>query len=84
MNSLISYLLDNLLLDFSGDLSLDMVRDFLRKDDSPAAKALLDRLVAERGPQEMMLTLADCLKDYIRTGINEGVVREQLGMYLES
>ena len=32
----------------------------------------------------MMITLADCLQDYLRTGINEEVVREQIRTYAES
>ena len=32
----------------------------------------------------MLITLADCLKEYIRTGINEDVVSEQIRMYSES
>jgi hypothetical protein len=31
-----------------------------------------------------MITIADCLKDHIRTGINEETIREQLGTYSES
>ena len=48
VNQLIAYLLDHAMLDFSGDLTLDMIRDFLRNDDSPAARALLAKLVQER------------------------------------
>jgi hypothetical protein len=35
VKQLIAYLLDHAIIDFSGDLTLDMVRDFLREDDSP-------------------------------------------------
>ena len=45
VNQLIAFLLDHAMLDFSGDLSLDMVKDFLRNDDSPAARTLLNKLV---------------------------------------
>jgi hypothetical protein len=38
VNQLIAFLLDHAMLDFSGDLSLDMVKDFLRNDDSPEAR----------------------------------------------
>ena len=84
MNALINHLLDNLMLDFQGDLTMDMVRDFLRNDESRDARALLTRLSEDRGTSDMMITLADCLKEYIRTGINEDVVREQIRMYTES
>ena len=84
MKQLIAHLLQNMILDFQGDLTLEMVRDFLKEDDSREARALLSKLVADRGVSDMMITLADCLQDSIRTGINEDVVREQVRMYAES
>ena len=84
MNQLISYLLDHIMLDFEGDLTLDMVRDYLRDDDTREGRALLAKLVEDRGVNDMMITLADCLKEYIRTGINEETVREQIRTYTES
>jgi len=84
VNALIKYLLDNLMLDFQGDLTMEMIRDFLRNDQSRDSTALLDKLTKDRGTSDMMITLADCLKEYLRTGINEDVVREQLRMYTES
>ncbi len=32
----------------------------------------------------MVVTLADCLQDYLRGGITEEVVREQIRLYSES
>lgn len=84
MKQLISYLLENLILDFQGDLTLDMVRDFLRDDDSREARALLAKLVEDRGVSDMMITLADCLQDYLRTGITDETMREQIRTYAES
>ena len=84
MKALIAYLLDNLILDFKGDLTLEMVRDFLRDDESREARALLSKLVEDRGVSDMMITLADCLQDSIRTGISDEVVREQIRTYAES
>ncbi len=84
MNQLIAYLLDHAMLDFSGDLTLEMIRDFLRNDDSPAAKALLGKLVQERGVDDMVVTLADCLQEYLRAGLSEEVVRDQIKAYAES
>ena len=84
MKQLIAYLLQNMMVDFQGDLTLEMVRDFLREDDSREARALLSKLVADRGVNDMMITLADCLQDSIRTGISDDVVREQVRMYAES
>jgi hypothetical protein len=84
VNQLIAFLLDHAMLDFSGDLSLDMVKDFLRGDDSPEARALLAKLVQERGVEDMVVTLADCLQESLRSGLNEDVVRDQLRLYSES
>lgn len=84
MKQLIQYLLENLILDFQGDLTLDMVRDFLRDDESREARALLSKLVEDRGVSDMMITLADCLQDYLKTGINDETLREQIRTYAES
>lgn len=84
MNALINYLLENLMLDFQGDLTIELVRDFLRHDDSRDARSLLTKLAEDKSTSDMMITLADCLKEYIRTGISEDVVREQIRMYTES
>jgi hypothetical protein len=84
VKQLIQYLLENLILDFQGDLTLDMVRDFLRDDDSREGRALLGKLVEDRGVSDMMITLADCLQDYLRSGINDEIMREQIRTYAES
>jgi hypothetical protein len=84
VNALINYLIDNLMLDFQGDLSVDMVRDFLRDDKSRDAESLRSKIIENRSTAEMMITLADCLKEHLRTGINEEVIREQIRMYTES
>jgi hypothetical protein len=84
VKQLIAYLIENLILDFQGDLTLDMVRDFLREDDSREGRALLAKLVEDRGVSDMMITLADCLQDYLRSGISDEVVREQIRTYAES
>ena len=84
MKELVRYLLENLYLDFQGEISLDTVRQFLRGDESREAKQLLAKLIEDKGVDELLLTLADCLKDHIRSGVNETVVREQLQLYSES
>jgi hypothetical protein len=84
VKALIAYLLDNLILDFKGDLTLEMVREFLRDDDSREGRALLAKLVEDRGVSDMMITLADCLQDNLRNGITEESVREQVRTYAES
>lgn len=84
MKELVAYLLENVYLDFQGEISLEQVRQYLRGDESREAKALLSKLIADKGVDDMLITLADCLKDHIRNGINEGVMREQLSLYAES
>jgi hypothetical protein len=84
VKELIRYLLDNMYLDFQGEISLDQVRQFLRGDESREARALLQKLIEDKGVDDLLLTLADCLKENIRTGVNEDVLREQLSLYSES
>jgi hypothetical protein len=84
VKELIKYLLDNLQLDFQGEITLEQVRAFLREDDGREARQLLSKLIEEKGVDDMLITLADCLKEHIQTGISEKVVREQLSMYSES
>ena len=84
MKELVRYLIENLYLDFQGEISLDTVRQFLRGDDSREAKALLQKLIEDKGVDDLLITLADVLKEHIRTGVNDQVMREQLSMYSES
>lgn len=84
MKDLIRYLLENMYLDFQGEISLDTVRQFLRGDESREARQLLQKLIEDKGVDELLITLADCLKDHIRTGVSEEIVREQLSLYSDS
>jgi hypothetical protein len=84
VKELVRYLLENMYLDFQGEISLDTVRQFLRGDDSREAKALLQKLIEDKGVNDLLITLADVLKEHIRTGVNDQVMREQLVMYAES
>jgi hypothetical protein len=85
VKELIKYLLDNMYLDFQGEITLETVRGFLREDDGREARALLAKLMENQGSvDDMLITLADCLKEHIQTGVNEKVVSEQLAMYTES
>lgn len=84
MKELARFLLANAQLDFSGDIDIDQVRQYLREDDSREARALLARLIEDKGIDDMLLTVADCLKEHIPTGVSEDVIRTQLGLYTES
>ena len=84
MKELARFLLKNAQLDFSGDVSIDQVRQFLRDDDSREARALLAKLIEDKGIDDLLVTVADCLKEHIPTGVSEEVIQQQLGFYTES
>jgi hypothetical protein len=84
VKELVRYLLENMYLDFQGEISLDTVRGFLREDDGKEARQLLAKLIEDKGVDEMLITLADCLKDHISSGVSDKVVKEQLMLYAES
>src|SRR5262249_43632458 len=83
VKELVRYLLENLYLDFQGEISLDTVRQFLRGDDSREAKALLQKLIEDKGVDDLLITMADVLEEDIRTGGHEAVVRAQRVMHGE-
>lgn len=84
MKELVSYLLQNLYLDFQGEISVEQVREFLREDESREARQLLSKIIEEKGIDDLLITLADCLREYIRSGVNEDIIREQLQTYADS
>jgi len=84
VKELVRYLLDNLYVDFQGEISLDQVRQYLRTDDSRESKALLQKLIEDKGVDDLLITLADVLKEHLRTGVNDQVMKEQLVSYAES
>ena len=84
MNELARYLMENAYIDFQGGITIEEVRKFLRDEDSRESRALLSRLIEGNGMDDLMVTIADCLKEYIRTGITEDIVRAQLTSYSDS
>ena len=84
MNKLISYLRQNVILDFQGDLNIETIRELLKDDDSREARQLLSKLVQDGGINEMVLVLADCLLEPVQQALTDSAVREQLRMYTES
>jgi hypothetical protein len=84
VRELARYLIQNAYIDFDGGITLDQIRQYLREDDSREARTLLAKLIEDNGVEDLLLTLADCLKEYIPTGISEEAVREQLVTYSES
>ncbi|HQY63935.1 MAG: hypothetical protein IPF92_17675 [Myxococcales bacterium] len=84
MQELVRYLLENMYLDFQGEISIEQVRQYLRGDNSKEAKALLQKLIEDKGVDDLLLALADVLKEHLRSGINEQVVRQELTTYSDS
>jgi hypothetical protein len=84
VNELVRYLLENMYLDFQASISLENVRAMLRDDGSREARTLLEKLTQENGVEDMLITLADTLKDYLQQGISNETVKEQLQLYSES
>jgi hypothetical protein len=84
VKELARYFFENLYFDFQGDITMEKVREFLREDDSKEARALLSKIIEERGVDDLLITLADCLKEQIRNGVNENTIREQLATYSDS
>lgn len=83
MRELARFLLRNAQIDFTG-VTIEEVRQFLREEDSREARSLLAKLIEDKGIEDMLVTVADCLKDHLPTGITEEVLREQLRTYSES
>ena len=84
MKELVRYLFQNLCFDFQGDITMEQVREFLREDDSREARQLLSKIIEENGVDDLLITLADILKDHIRTGVSEQLIRDQLSTYSDS
>ncbi len=84
MKELVRYLLENLYLDFQGDISMEKVREHLREDESPAARTLLSKIIEEKGVDDLLITLADCLREHLQTGITAEVVEDELATYADS
>ncbi|MBK8168879.1 MAG: hypothetical protein IPK60_00880 [Sandaracinaceae bacterium] len=84
MRELVRYLLDHAVIDFQGDIAIDQVRQFLRDDDTRESRQLLSKLIEDKGVDDLLITIADCLKEYIRVGVTEEVLRDQLTVYSES
>jgi hypothetical protein len=84
VKELVRFLFENLYFDFQGEITVEKVREFLREDDSREARQLLSKIIEEKGVDDLLITLADCLKDQIRTGVGEQSIRDQLNIYTDS
>lgn len=84
MRELARYLLQHAMIDFEGDITMEQVRQYLREDDSREARALLSKLIEDKGIENMIEIVADCLREHLATGLTEDVMRDQLAVYSES
>ncbi len=84
MNELAQYLIENLIFDFEGEVTAEAIRAFLRQDNRPESRALLQKIIEEKGIDDLLIALADCLAADVGTGINTNVVRDHLISYSES
>lgn len=83
MDKLAAYLLEHIQLDFSG-IELDVMQQLLRDDRSPISNQLMTKLIEDQGEDELLIVLADCLKDYIPKGIDPETIKKQLALYAEA
>jgi len=84
LNELAQYLIENLIVDFEGEVTSEAVRAFLRKDDSPEARALLQKIIEEKGINDLLITVADCLTQEITRIIDPQMVKGHLANYSEA
>lgn len=83
MDKLAAYLLEHIQLDFSG-VDFEVIQKLLREDRSPISTQLMTKLIEEKGEDELLIVLADCLKEFISQGIDNEVVKKQLALYAEA
>ena len=84
MNELVQYLIDNLVIDFQGDVSSEKIREFLRADDGQEARKVMAKLVDAKDGDDLVIPLADCLRELIVTQLDPQAIRDQLNVYAES
>ena len=84
MNELAQFLLEKMLVDFGGEVTTETVRAFLRRDENTESRALLQKIIEEKGIDDLLIALADCLTADLANSLSAGVVREHLITYAES
>ncbi len=84
MKELAHYLFENIILDFEGEVTTETIRAFLRKDESPEARALMQKIIEENGIDDLLIAIADCLTSDLAKGITTDSIKEHLSGYSES
>ncbi len=83
MDKLASYLFEHIQLDFS-NVEFDRILQLLKEDRNAVSTQLLTKLIEEKGEEELLVVLADCLKDDIGRGIDLESIKKQLALYAEA
>lgn len=84
MNELAQYLIENLIVDFEGEVTTETVRAFLRKDESALSRALLQKIIEDKGIEDLLIALADVITANISNVLTPAEIREHLINYSES
>lgn len=83
MNELCQFLITKIILDFDTDVDHERLMGFLEDDTSEDGLALKARLTPEK-LDDFLIVLSDCLREYIRTGIDEARVAEQIKLFTDA
>jgi hypothetical protein len=84
VNQLIQYMLEHLMLDFEGELNQETVQRFLKNDNSPLSRDLRSKLTTDKEVEDFLVVMADCLREFIRSGVTPERVKEQVQYYVEA
>ena len=84
MDELCLYVMQHLVLDLDGDISMEAINEMLVRDGTQLSRDLRARLIAEQGPNEFLLVLVDCLREHLRDGITEDKILDQVKFYLDA
>jgi hypothetical protein len=84
LKELAEYLLQNVILDFDGEVTVEAVRAFLREDNSAGSRAMMQKIIEDNGVDDLLLALADVLVANLTSGINADVIAEHIATYTES
>jgi len=84
VNQLIQYMLEHMILDFEGELNQETVQRLLKNDNSPLSRDLRTKLGKDEDVNEFLVVVADCLREYIRSGVTPERVKEQIQYFVEA
>jgi hypothetical protein len=84
VNQLIQYMLEHMILDFEGELNQETLQRFLKNDNSPLSRDLRTKLAKDEDVNEFLVVIADCLREFIRSGVTPERVKEQVQYYVEA